>query len=239
MQEKAKDGASAASERRDPEKGDPRFHGTEAHGCMPCDACSGFRAPNQPCAACAGRALLLSELLDVATGKLRHVYAGSCPNVESEGVETMNDRADPMDACPACGVLRRADAVLGRKVSDRSDTLKEPARAIGAVAFPEGVDTETLRELDVFREKMLGFFPPNFDASRVILDTHLLKVRAHIIADELNTKRLQAEIMRLASSNFQRNQIFSEQTIARVLDLDPGWELAPQKARDAARSIKT
>ncbi len=34
----------------EPLDGDPRFHGTDAHGCMPCYGCGGFRGPNDVCA---------------------------------------------------------------------------------------------------------------------------------------------------------------------------------------------
>lgn len=191
---------------------------------------------------------IIRGLRDVGLEKVQHVYAGSCPNVRGEGVETEHDRADPQDECPACEVLRRADALLDQPtlngphdrqevlakmgdVSDRSDTSSD-----GVVAFPDDVDTETLRELDAFRERLLHSTPFVRDQERIELDRHLLKVRAHVVADHLETQRLQAEGLR--SGIHEGKRLFTDAQVANMLSLKPGWELAPQRVRDAARRME-
>lgn len=62
---------------------------------------------------------LLRKLCDIATGKVQHVYGGACPNVAGEGEQTANDRADPLDECPACDILRDADAFLASSRSPK------------------------------------------------------------------------------------------------------------------------
>lgn len=74
-------------------------------------------------------AALLRDLRDVGTGRIAHVYAGSCPNVFEEGVETERDRADPADECSACAVLMRADVALGDDAHEVALRRVEDARA--------------------------------------------------------------------------------------------------------------
>lgn len=47
---------------------------------------------------------LLSELVSIADGRIKHVFNGSCPDqVEGHAVRD--------DDCPACQVLKRFDAI--------------------------------------------------------------------------------------------------------------------------------
>lgn len=65
---------------------------------------------------------LLADLRDIATGKIEHLYAGSCPDmsIDPPFVGSNTVRAD---GCPACDVLRRADALL----DDEAAADEEPA----------------------------------------------------------------------------------------------------------------
>lgn len=94
---------------------------------------------------------LIRDLRDVGTGRIRHVFAGTCPETWKGGEGSENDRADPQDECKACDVLRRADDLLDQ-VSDRSDV----ASAM----------------IEAFREEMLEASIP--DAIKVSLDAKLL-----------------------------------------------------------------
>lgn len=77
---------------------------------------------------------LVADLRDIATGKIEHIYAGTCPAVHIEGLDTEPDRADPTDECPACEVLRRADVALA----------PAPASTTPAWIPPPGVSVEVL-----------------------------------------------------------------------------------------------
>lgn len=82
------------------------------------------------------------------------------------------------------------------------------------------VTSHTIREIDAFIEEHAG-------SITAILAEHLAKIRAHAEADELERKRLQAEML-LASGGF------TEAKAAEILDLSPGWRMAPQEMRRAA-----
>lgn len=48
---------------------------------------------------------LMRNLRDIATGETRHVLLGGCPDTTYPHLRA--------DGCPACDILRRADALLG------------------------------------------------------------------------------------------------------------------------------
>lgn len=81
---------------------------------------------------------------------------------------------------------------------------------------------ETIREIDAFLQDHGIQMTPEMRA-------HVAKIRAHADADELERKRLQAELLRGGG--------WSVEKILEVLELSPGWELAPQEARRAAHLL--
>lgn len=94
---------------------------------------------------------LIADLHDVATGKIEHVYGGTCPETGISGDQsTADDRADPLDECPACEVLRRADAALSSAPQPVGPTTPEPSRIRPCVA---ALVTDTAGRLLLVRTK--------------------------------------------------------------------------------------
>lgn len=101
-------------------------------------------------------------------------------------------------------------------------------------AFHKYAGLDTLAELDRFREALRLGLP---DQGAVNADQWVAKIRAHVVADEFERKRLQGVIMRDGRMP-DGTPVFTPETVMRVLELPPDWELAPQQARLAARKME-